>query len=274
MDLDLTKKSVLVTGSSAGIGAAIARTLAREGARVIVHGRNASRVQTIAGEISNAGAEAVGVAGDLATNEGAAHVITQATASFGGVDILINNAGSYAAASWFETSPESWRSFYEADVLSAVRLIHAVVPRMRDVGWGRIINIATGMATAPPPTMLDYAAAKTALINATLSLAKALAGTGITVNAISPGLIATDSVERVLRETAQTSGWGQDWHVIQKRWITEVLHSDLVPRLGTVNEIADLVAFVASPRASYIHGANLRVDGGLVPSINQRGSVS
>ncbi len=268
MDLDLTTKSALVTGSSAGIGAAIARTLAREGARVIVHGRDASRVQAIAGEIRKAGAEAVGVTGDLATNQGAAQVVTEATASFGGIDILVNNAGSYAAASWFETSPKSWRGFYEADVLSAVRLIQAIAPRMRERGWGRIINIATGMATSPQPTMPDYAAAKAALINATLSLAKALAGTGITVNAISPGLIATDGVERVLRETAQTSGWGADWNVIQKRWITEVLHSDLVPRLGTVNEVADLVAFVASPRASYIHGANLRVDGGLVPSIN------
>jgi 3-oxoacyl-[acyl-carrier protein] reductase len=268
MDLDLTPRSALVTGSSAGIGAAIARTLAREGARVIVHGRNAARVQAIANEIRDTGAEAFGVAGDLATNEGAARVFAEATASCGGIDILVNNAGSYAAASWFETSPESWRGFYEADVLSAVRLIQAVVPRMREIGWGRIINIATGMATTPQPLMPDYAAAKAALINATSSLAKALAGTGISVNAISPGLIATDGVERVLRETARASGWGEDWSVVQKRWIMDVLRSDLVPRLGTVNEVADLVAFVASPRASYIHGANLRVDGGLVPSIN------
>jgi NAD(P)-dependent dehydrogenase (short-subunit alcohol dehydrogenase family) len=268
MDLDLTKRSALVTGSSAGIGAAIARALAREGARVIVHGRDAARVRAVADEIHNTGAEAVGVAGDLATNEGAARIFAEAAAAFGGIDILVNNAGSYASAAWFDTSPESWRRFYEADVLSAVRLVQAIVPRMREIGWGRIINIATGMATAPQPIMADYAAAKAALINATASLAKALAGTGISVNAISPGLIATDGVERVLREAARARGWGEDWSVIQKRWMMEELRSDLVPRLGTVNEVADLVAFIASPRAGYVHGANLRVDGGLVPSIN------
>jgi NAD(P)-dependent dehydrogenase (short-subunit alcohol dehydrogenase family) len=116
--------------------------------------------------------------------------------------------------------------------------------------------------------MADYAAAKAALINATVSLAKAVAGTGITVNAISPGLIATDGVERVLREAARTKEWSNDWNAIQQRWMREVLRSDLVPRLGKVTEVADLVAFIATPRASYIHGANLRIDGGLVSSIN------
>jgi 3-oxoacyl-[acyl-carrier protein] reductase len=268
MDLELAKRSALVTGSSAGLGADIARTLGREGARVIVHGRDATRVHAVVGDIRGAGAEAAGVTGDLATDEGASGVFAQAAAAFGRIDILVNNAGSYAAASWFETSPQSWLGFYQADVLSAVRLIQAAVPGMRERGWGRIINIATGLATAPQPEMPDYAAAKAALINATVSLAKAMAGTGISVNAISPGLIATEGVERVLRETARTEGWGDDWDVIQRRWMREVLRSDLVPRLGKVTEVADLVAFIASPRADYIHGANLRVDGGLVPSIN------
>jgi 3-oxoacyl-[acyl-carrier protein] reductase len=268
MDLELAKRSALVTGSSAGLGAVIARTLAREGARVIVHGRDATRVHAVVSDIRGAGAEAAGVAGDLATDDGASRVFAQAAAAFGRIDILVNNAGSYAAAPWFETSPQSWLGFYQADVLSAVRLIQAAVPAMRERGWGRIINIATGMATAPQPLMPDYAAAKAALINATVSLAKAVAGTGISVNAISPGLIATDGVERVLRETAHTERWGDDWDVIQQRWMREVLRSDLVPRLGKVTEVADIVAFIASPRAGYIHGANLRVDGGLVPSIN------
>ena len=268
MDLELAKRSALVTGSSAGIGAEIARTLAREGARVVVHGRDAGRVHAVVGDIQRAGAEAAGVTGDLATDEGAARVFAEAVAAFGGIDILVNNAGSYAAASWFETSPQSWLGFFQADVLSAVRLIQAAVPAMRERGFGRIINIATGLATAPQPEMPDYAAAKAALINATVSLAKAVAGTGITVNAISPGLIATNGVERVLRETARAKGWGADWNVIQRRWMREVLRSDLVLRLGKVTEVADLVAFIASPRAGYIHGANLRVDGGLVSSIN------
>ena len=260
MDLELAKRSALITGSSAGLGAEIARTLAREGARVVVHGRDAGRVHAVVGDIQRAGAEAAGVTGD--------RVFAEAVAAFGGIDILVNNADSYAAASWFETSPQSWLGFFQADVLSAVRLIQAVVPAMRERGFGRIINIATGLATATQPEMPDYAAAKAALINATASLAKAVAGTGITVNAISPGLIATNGVERVLRETARAKGWGADWNVIQRRWMREVLRSHLVLRLGKVTEVADLVAFIASPRAGYIHGANLRVDGGLVSSIN------
>lgn len=268
MDLDLKNRTALVTGSSAGIGVAIAEALAREGARVIVHGRDAQRTAAVAEDLRGMGAESVGVVGDLATDDGAAYVFAQAAAAFGGIDILVNNAGSYAALSWLDTTPDSWREFYEADVISVVRLVKAIAPRMREVGWGRIINIATGLATAPQPVMPDYAAAKAALVNASVSLAKALAGTGITVNTISPGLIATDGVDRVLREVAEAQSWGKDWNVIQKRWMTEVLRSDFVPRLGTVKEVADLVCFVASPRAGYIHGANLRVDGGLTPSIN------
>ena len=247
MDLELAKHSALV---------------------VLIHGRDAARVRAVVGDIRVTGAEAAGVTGDLATDEGAGRVFAEAAAAFGGIDILVNNAGSYAAAPWFETSPQSWLGFYQADVLSAVRLIQAAVPAMRKRGFGRIINIATGMATAPQPDMADYAAAKAALINATVSLAKAVAGTGISVNAISPGLIATDGVERVLREAARTKEWSNDWNAIQQRWMREVLRSDLVPRLGKVTEVADLVAFIASPRAGYIHGANLRIDGGLVSSIN------
>ena len=112
-------------------------------------------------------------------------------------------------------------------VLSAVRMIKAVVPGMREIAWGRIINIGTGMATTPQLVMADYAAAKAALVNASVSLAKALAGTGITVNTISPGLIGTEGVERVLRETAQAQDWGTDWEVIHTRWMSEVLRSDL-----------------------------------------------
>ncbi|NPT61367.1 SDR family oxidoreductase [Paraburkholderia sp. 5N] len=116
--------------------------------------------------------------------------------------------------------------------------------------------------------MADYAAAKAALLNATVSRAKALAGTGVTANTISPGLIATDGVQQVLRAEAQARGWGEDWDVIQQRWMADVFHNHFVSRLGTVEEVADLVAFIASPRADYIQGANLRIDEGLVPSIN------
>jgi NAD(P)-dependent dehydrogenase (short-subunit alcohol dehydrogenase family) len=247
MDLGLTGKAALVTGSSAGIGQAVARGLAREGRHVIVHGRDRVGTETVAKAIHDSGGTAAGVVGDLATDEGALNVFNAATAAYGGIDILINNAGSYAARPWLETTADNWREFYEADVLSAVRMIKAVAPHMREIGWGRIINIGTGMATTPQPVMADYAAAKAALVNASVSLAKALAGTGIIVNTISPGLIGTEGVERVLRETAQAQDWGTDWELIQKRWMSEVLRSDFVSRLGAVDEVADLVVFVASP---------------------------
>jgi 3-oxoacyl-[acyl-carrier protein] reductase len=268
LDLNLDGKRALATGSSAGIGAAIAKRLAREIMRVIVHGRHEARAETVAAALRAAGGEAAAVLGDLSSDEGAQHVFESARAAFGGIDILINNAGAYASRAWFDTTPQSWRAFYEEDVLSAVRMILLAAPAMRESGWGRIINVATGMATVPQPIMPDYAAAKAALVNASVSLAKELAGSGVTVNAISPGLIATDGVERVLREAAQTYGWGEDWGDIERRWMIDMLGNQLVLRLGTVDEVADLVAFIASPCADYIHGANLRIDGGLVPSIN------
>ena len=180
----------------------------------------------------------------------------------------MNNAGAYEARDWFETTPATWRLFFETDVLSAVRLVLAVAPDLRHAGWGRIINVATGMATTPQPVMADYAAAKAAMVNSTVSLAKALAGTGVTVNTVSPGVIRTEGVERVLREAAQRLGWGDDWQIIQRRWFEDVLSDKTVKRLGRVEEVANLVAFIASPLADYINGASLRIDGGTSPSVN------
>lgn len=269
MDLHLNGKAALVTGSSAGIGAAIARRLAQEGARVIVHGRNAERAQAVVDSIHAAGGEAAFALGDLGSDEGAGAVYEAARSAFGRIDILVNNAGGYVSGPWFETTAQSWRNFYEADVISAIRVILAVAPAMRDAGWGRILNIASGMAAYPPAVNPDYAACKAALVNATLSLAKELAGSGVTVNSISPGPIATEGVEQMVRGAAKARNWGDDdWGAIQLRWIRDVLQNELVSRFGTPEEVADLVAFVASPLASYINGANLRVDGGLAPSTN------
>jgi len=266
--LQLVGKRGLVTCASAGIGVAIAEALAREGARVLVHGRDTVRTDAVVGRIVSAGGQAMTVIGDLATDGGAAAVYSEAKKAFGGIDILINNAGAYEARPWFETTPETWRMFFETDVVSAVRLILATVPDVRAAGWGRIINVASGMATTPQAVMADYAAAKAAMVNSTVSLAKALAGTGVTVNTVSPGVIHTEGVERVLREAAKRLGWGDDWEIIQRRWFEDVLSDKTVKRLGRVEEVADLVAFVASPLADYINGANLRIDGGKSPSVN------
>jgi 3-oxoacyl-[acyl-carrier protein] reductase len=268
MDLKLAGKRALVSGSTSGIGAAIARRLAREGARVIVHGRNEARARNVIDAITGEGGEARMALGDIASDAGVAEAIAAARAAFGGVDILVNNAGAYDARPWFEATAESWRSFYDHDVIAAVRLIHAFAPPMREAGWGRIVNIATAAATMPPPVLADYAAAKAALVSATVSLAKALAGTGVGVCTVSPGLILTDGVETLLRDRAKQLGWAEDWDVIQARWMAEMLGSTSVKRLGHVDEVADLVAFMASPLADYVVGENIRIDGGLTPTVN------
>lgn len=268
MDLKLAGKRALVTGSSSGIGEAIAKRLSCEGAMVVVHGRDEARARAVADAIDKDGAPARIAVGDLATDAGAEKVRIAAFAAFGGIDILVNNAGAYSAREWFQTTPETWRQLYEEDVLSVVRMIQAFAPGMRDKRWGRIINVASGVATAPGATMADYAAAKAAVVNATVSLAKALAGSGVGACTVSPGLILTDNVEKVLRDAAAKQGWGDDWNAIQARWFSEILGSSTVNRLGTVEEVADFVTFLASPLADYVVGANLRIDGGLTPSVN------
>lgn len=268
MNLELTDRRALVTGSTSGIGAAIARTLAAEGAAVVVHGRHEGRAREVVETIVSAGGRACSVVGDLRTDESAAQVFRAAEQCFGTIDVLVNNAGTYAERSWFDTTAETWKENYEADVLSVVRLVLAAVPGMKSRGWGRLIQVSTGMASTPSPAMPDYAAAKAAVVNLTVSLAKALSGTGVTSNTISPGLIHTPNVEQVLRERASRSGWGEHWAIIQRQWMQQVLDDPYTTRLGRAEEVAALVTFVASPRADYINGANLRIDGGQSPSIN------
>jgi NAD(P)-dependent dehydrogenase (short-subunit alcohol dehydrogenase family) len=147
-------------------------------------------------------------------------------------------------------------------------MIQAFAPEMRKAGWGRIVNVATGLATMPQPDLADYAAAKAAMVSATVSLAKALAGSGVGVCTLSPGLILTDGVEKVLRAAARERGWGDDWEVIQARWFADVLGSRAVKRLGTAEEVASMIVYLASPLSDYAVGANFRIDGGLVPSVN------
>lgn len=267
MDLQLVGKVALVTGSSSGIGAEIARTLAREGATVIVHGRGSASAEHVAQSIAGEGGRALVVTGDLATDEGAEQVASAALASGGTVDILINNAGTYANQGWMETTAEGWAARYQANVLSAVRLIQRLLPQMKARGWGRLIQMASGEATQPFAFMPDYAATKAALVNLTVSLAKEVARTGITVNTISPGIIVTDGVERFYREVATRRGWGTEWAAIEQGVLREVLDNP-VGRLGRVEDVSALVAFVASPLAGFIHGANLRVDGGSIGAIN------
>ncbi len=271
MDLQLQGKRALITGSSSGIGAGIARTLAREGAAVVVHGRNRERAHQVAEQIRNHGGRVQLAIGDLTDDAQARQVAQAADAAFGGIDILINNAGGAAGQQqqdWMGTTPEVWAATYQTNVVSAVRLIRYFIPQMKQRGWGRIIQLASASATQPLPFSLpDYQASKAAVVNFTVGLAKYLGGTGITVNTITPGTILTPALERTFRDWARARGWGDDWDVIERRAVAEMFPNPS-GRVGRIEDIAAMAAFVASPMAGFVNGANLRVDGGRVPTIN------
>lgn len=280
MDLELGGKRALVTGSSSGIGAAIARVLVQEGAKVVVHGRDETRTRAVAQSLIDAGGEAAFVTGELSTEADCAHVAQYVLETFGGVDILVNNAGGMAAANrpdttaesfnrpWLQTPWDDWRWTYEQNVGSTVRLIQALAPGMIERGWGRVINISSASATQTEPDLADYQPAKAAVTNLTTGLAKSLAGTGVTVNTVTPGTIATEGVRSGFVEWAKQLGWTDlDWSTIERRFTTEVIPQP-TRHFGRPDDIARMVAFIASPQASYMTGSNYRVDGGQCRSIN------
>lgn len=260
MDLQLDGLRAVVTGSSAGIGEEIARRLATERAEVIVHGRRAEAVHAVAEGIRSRSGRATAVVADLADPDDCARFIA-ATLDGGPTHILVNNAGLFVNRGWDQTTPEDWLDLYAVNVAAAVRLIQGFLPAMRAAGFGRIIQIGTGEAVNPFATMPDYAASKAALLNLTVSLSKHLARSGVTVNTVSPGIVVTPGVRDFYRKEATRRCWPDDWAGIEARILAEILDNP-VGRLGRPDEVAALVAFVASPLAGYINGANLRIDGG------------
>ncbi|MFW0756299.1 SDR family NAD(P)-dependent oxidoreductase [Pseudomonas sp. H11T01] len=261
MNLQLEGKRALVTGASSGIGASIAEHLAAEGAKVIVHGRNEERARAIVTRIRNAGGEAEIALGDLCTDEGAVAVSTNANAHWGGIDILVNNAGgpSQPGATWSDATMDDWQRTYDLNVFSTVRMIQLCLTGMKQQKWGRIIQISSMATFKPEANIPDYSSMKACLPVLSVSLAKELTGTGITVNCLAAGLVVT----RVLHDyfMALPENSRKTWEEVEPGIASD--WGSLVGRLGTPADIASLVTFLASPLAGYINGTNVLIDGGM-----------
>ena len=254
MDLGLAGKVALVTGSHRGTGEGIATQLAAEGATVFVHGFEPGQPEPVAARLRAAGCDAHPVVGDICNDDGAAAVAAAVLAQVGRVDVLVNNYGEAARGSWLETSTDAWVEIYQKNVLSGVRLVRSFVPGMRERGFGRVVWLGTIGSLRPAARMPHYYASKSVLPNVCVSLAKELAGTGITVNVVSPGLISTAEVKAQMERQAQRGG--------TERSPFDSLLDNPSGRMAEIDEVASLVVFVASERAAMINGANLRIDGG------------
>lgn len=261
MDLKLRGKTALVTASSGGIGLAIARALASEGARVVVNGRSSATVEKAVASIHRDFPDAVlePLAADAGSAEGC-EAILDAIAE---VDVLVNNLGIYEAVGFLEESDEDWRRLFEVNILSGVRLARAYLPGMLGKDSGRIVFISSESAVSPAPEMAHYSATKTMQLSLSRSLAELTRGTGVTVNCVLPGSTRTEGVDRFVQDLFP----GLSPAEAERRFMADNRPTSLIQRLIDPAEIADLVAFVCSPRASAINGAALRVDGGLVRSI-------
>jgi NAD(P)-dependent dehydrogenase (short-subunit alcohol dehydrogenase family) len=261
MDLQLAKKIALVSGSTAGIGNAIATSLAREGARVIVNGRTPAAVDAAVSDMKKAtGGDVVGFAGDLS----AAAVADQLLRQHSHVDILINNLGIFEVKAFEDISDAEWQRFFDVNVLSGARLARLYLPSMRQRNWGRIIFISSESGIQIPAEMIHYGMTKAAQIAVARGLAEATAGTGITVNSVLPGPTRSRGVGDFVADWAAKSG--QSAQTVESEFFKSARPTSLLKRFATPEEVAAMVTFVASPLSAATNGAALRVDGGVVKS--------
>ncbi len=261
MDLQLKNKLALVSGSTAGIGLAIATTLALEGARVIVNGRKQESVDKVVAELkASTGADVLGFAGDLSQ----ADVANEVARRYPDVEILVNNLGIFEPKPFEEIPDEDWKRFFDVNVLSGVRLARLFLPSMRRANWGRIIFISSESGVQIPAEMVHYGMTKTAQIAVARGIAESVAGTGITVNSVLPGPTKSRGVVDFVDSLAKADNKSAEQ--VEKDFFEHVRPTSLIKRFGTTEEVASLVAYVASPLASATTGAALRADGGVVKS--------
>lgn len=263
MKIDLSGTTALVTGSTGGIGYAIAKGLAGAGANVIVNGRAQERVDSAISSIGKAApaAKVRGVAADVSTAEGCAALVQ----SVPDVDILINNAGIFEPKDFFDIPDQDWLRFFEINVMSGVRLARAYMPGMLKRNWGRIIFISSESALMIPKEMIHYGMTKTAQLSISRGLAELTRGTAVTVNSVMPGPTMSEGVETFVKELAKQNG--QSVETAAAEFIKQHRPSSLIQRFASPDEIASMVVYVASRQASVTNGAALRAEGGLVQTI-------
>jgi 3-oxoacyl-[acyl-carrier protein] reductase len=261
MNLNLNGHTALVTASTGGIGLEIARSLAAEGAKVVINGRTQSSVDKALAELhqDSSRADLLGLAADNGTAEGCARTL----AAWPQVDILVNNLGIYEAIGFFDETDEAWQRMFEVNIMSGVRLARQYLKGMLERGHGRIVFISSESGVSPAPEMAHYSATKTMQLGIARSLAELTKGTRVTVNSVLPGPTRTEGVEKFIQDVfpglAQTEA--------ERRFIAENRPTSLIGRLIDPREIGDIVAFVCSARASVINGSCIRAEGGLVRTI-------
>ena len=263
IDLDLTGRTAFVSGSTQGIGLAIAQRLALAGARVAVNGRSAERVQEALDALVGAGVDPsrlIAAPGDVTAEDGLAAALEAA----GELDVLVNNLGIFGAAPALEITDTEWQRYWDVNVMAAVRLIRATLPGMKERGWGRVLNIASDSAIVTPAEMIHYGVSKTALLAVSRGFAKDAAGTGVTVNSVIAGPTYTEGVQDFVYELVDPS---LSWEEAEVEFMRLHRPQSLLQRLVRPEEIANMVVYLASPLASATTGGALRVDGGYTDAI-------
>jgi len=260
MIIDLTGRKAVVSGSTGGIGRAIAEGLAEAGAFVTINGRGEERVSAALGEMRSAmpRAKLAGIAADLATAEGVAAFVAQAADA----DILVNNLGTAIPRAFEALKDEDWLSLFQTNVMSGVRMTRHYLPAMVRRGWGRVVFISSESAVNIPKEMIDYGMTKTAQLAISRGLAESVAGSGVTVNAVLPGPTRSEGLGRYTEAAAEAQGVTQE--VIEQQFLTHMRPTSLIKRFATTQEVANMVVYVCSEQASATTGAALRVDGGVV----------